>query len=65
MLALLNRKVSFFKASRRLSPNSSLLELGVRSYIACHAMVLAINDKDEWKHINEVSLAFMLIKEVN
>jgi hypothetical protein len=25
---------------------------------------LAINDKDEWKHINDDSLAFMLIKEV-
>jgi hypothetical protein len=34
VLALLKKRVSFFKASRRLSPNSSLLELGVRFYTA-------------------------------
>jgi hypothetical protein len=33
--------------------------------MAWHARVLAINDKDEWKQINDGSLAFMLIKEVN
>jgi hypothetical protein len=46
MLALLNRKISFFKASRRLSPNSSLLKLGVRSYMACHIRELAISIKN-------------------
>jgi hypothetical protein len=34
VLALLRERVSFFKASRRLSPNTSLLNLGVRSYTA-------------------------------
>jgi hypothetical protein len=34
VLALLKGNVSFFKASRMLSPNSSLLQLGVRSYMA-------------------------------
>jgi hypothetical protein len=65
VLALLDRKVSFFKALQRLSPNSSLFELGVRSYTVLHERILVINDKDEWKQINDGSLAFMLIKEVN
>jgi hypothetical protein len=34
VLEMLKENVSFFKASRRLSPNSSLLNLGVRSYMA-------------------------------
>jgi hypothetical protein len=34
VLALFIEKISFFKASRRLSPNSSLLKLDVRSYMA-------------------------------
>jgi hypothetical protein len=34
VLALFREKVSFFKASRRLSPNSSLLKLSVRFYTA-------------------------------
>jgi hypothetical protein len=47
VIALFRKKVSFFKASRRLSPNSSLLNLDVRSYMAWHERVLMISDKDE------------------
>jgi hypothetical protein len=43
---LLRGRVSFFKALRRLSPNNSLLQLGVRSYMAWDARVLTISDKD-------------------
>jgi hypothetical protein len=44
---LLKGIVSFFKASRVLSPKGSLLELGVNSYTAWHTRVLKIIDKDE------------------
>jgi hypothetical protein len=47
VLALFREKVSIFKASRRLSPNSSLLKLGVRSYTACHVRVLTISDEEK------------------
>jgi hypothetical protein len=47
VLALFRERVSLLKALRWLSPNSSLLQLSIRSYMACHARVLMISDKDE------------------
>jgi hypothetical protein len=44
VLALFREKVSLFKALQRLSPNSSMLELDIRSYMSCHARVLTISD---------------------
>jgi hypothetical protein len=35
-----------------LSPKSSLLELSVRSYMACYARVLVISNKDKQYNIN-------------
>jgi hypothetical protein len=52
VIALLREKVSFFKASWMLSPKSSLLELSVRSYMACYARVLVISNKDKQYNIN-------------
>jgi hypothetical protein len=48
-------KVSLFKALRRLSPKSSLLELDVRSYMACHARVLMISDKEKISYANNAA----------
>jgi hypothetical protein len=40
-------KVSLGEASRLWSPKSSLLKSGVRTYMVCHAWVLAISNKDK------------------
>jgi hypothetical protein len=65
VLALLKGIVSFFKASRVLSPKCSLLELSVRYYIARHARVLMISDKERLRHAKQRgSQCFMLLKEV-
>jgi hypothetical protein len=55
VLALFKEKVGLFKALRRLSPKSSLLKLGVRSYTACHARVLMISDKEKMSNANMVA----------
>jgi hypothetical protein len=63
VLALFREKVSLFKASGRLPLNSSLLELGVRSYMTCHARVLTISDKEKISYAKQCgSYSFKLIK---
>jgi hypothetical protein len=65
MLAFFRERVSFFKASRGLSPNSSLLKLGIRSYTTCHTRVLMISEKKKISYAKQCSsYSFKLIKEV-
>jgi hypothetical protein len=64
MLALLKgRRVSLGEASRLLSPKYSLLKSGVRTYMVCHAWVLALSNKDKQNNINTAYHLFRLLKE--
>jgi hypothetical protein len=55
VVPLFREKISLLEASQVLSPNGSLLKLGIRSYMAWHARVLTISDKEKISYINNAA----------